>query len=243
MKLYFKTRKKKIETLISPLLKEFFHQNYFVLCSSDYNRQFSILNSISKKCSPQRNIQNSNTKIYGICKRIMTDKKISSSFKNHFLECRASCKSARFKTRVKSSLSRQKLIFPQSGKIEECVGSRDYDTDRWNLARIKWCVCTRVTVYILTCVVEINTRRATPSGWEARGGRAPFTNASHRLNVRSPIEVRKIVAQARATPSGFSRCHADGKSSLLLPSTERRGVQIFALINRVRERMEMKWTE
>lgn len=60
MKLYFKTRKKKIETLISPLLKEFFHQNYFVLWSSDYNRQFSILNSISKKCSPQRNIQNSN---------------------------------------------------------------------------------------------------------------------------------------------------------------------------------------
>lgn len=59
-----------------------------------------------------KNLRNTNA--------IMTNKKISSSFKNHFLECRASCKSARFKTRVKSSLSRQKLIFPQSGKIEEC---------------------------------------------------------------------------------------------------------------------------
>lgn len=77
-------------------------------------------------------------------------------------------------------------------------------------------------VHILTCVVEINTRRATPNGWEARGGRAPFTNASHRLNgVRSPIEVRKIVAQARATPSGFFRADGKSSSSLLLPSTER----------------------
>lgn len=142
---------------------------------------------------------------------------MSSSFENPFLWSRLARVADPLKIRVKSSTLAPKIIF--HGKLMNAEWKGDPGLRHRSMefaARIKWCVCTRVTVYTHLCGRD---KHASRHGWEARGGRAPFTNASHRLNVRSPIEVRKIVAQARATPSGFSRCHADGKSSPFLPST------------------------
>ena len=100
MKLYFKEKKNKT-ILISPFLEEFFNK---------FNDIEEIFSTTTKR-----------TKIYEIYENAR-----KQAFKNHFFEsvCTSKIRASRSKLAPKINSTLAKW------KIEECVGKRDYETDR-----------------------------------------------------------------------------------------------------------------